>query len=370
MAEKKYLDQNGLLYVWQKLKPMFANKVDKQEGMTLTHNDLTDELLEQLQKAGSYTDLEGKPQIGGHELASGDNTLEDLGIQAAGDYATNSDMTAKLAKKVDAVDGKGLSTKDFTEEYETKLNGIAEGAEENKIEIINVNGKAAVISPEDKSVDLTIPKALSELTNDGNFVTDAAYQHTDNNFSNEYKTKVDNLSTEIEKDVNKIEIIKVNGKVQAISEEDKSVDLKVPEKVSDIENDSGFQTLANVNSVIATATANMATQSDIEDMATKTWTSGQITTATSDMATQTWVNGQIANLNKKQVVTSTKEMTNESVIYLMSNSGSGNNVYDEYIVIEGTPEKIGSTEVDLTPYQRSDELKAITNTEIDSIFTE
>ena len=61
-------------------------------------------------------------------------------------------------------------------------------------------------------------------------------------------------------------------------------------------------------------------------------------------------------------------MTDENTIYLMSNSGAGNNVYDEYIVVEGTPEKIGTTEVDLTGYLREEDLTELTNEEIDEIF--
>ena len=37
----KYLDQNGLLYLWQKLKILFAGKVDKVEGKGLSTNDYT-----------------------------------------------------------------------------------------------------------------------------------------------------------------------------------------------------------------------------------------------------------------------------------------------------------------------------------------
>ncbi len=39
----KYLDQNGLLYLWNKLKEMFGGKVDKVEGKGLSTNDYTTE---------------------------------------------------------------------------------------------------------------------------------------------------------------------------------------------------------------------------------------------------------------------------------------------------------------------------------------
>ena len=37
----KYLDQNGLLYLWQKLKTLLGGKVDKVEGKGLSTNDYT-----------------------------------------------------------------------------------------------------------------------------------------------------------------------------------------------------------------------------------------------------------------------------------------------------------------------------------------
>lgn len=44
------------------------------------------------------------------------------------DYAKTADVNKALAKKVDVVSGKGLSTEDFTAALKTKLNGIATGA--------------------------------------------------------------------------------------------------------------------------------------------------------------------------------------------------------------------------------------------------
>lgn len=43
-------------------------------------------------------------------------------------YAKTADVNTALAKKVDVVSGKGLSTEDFTAALKTKLNGIATGA--------------------------------------------------------------------------------------------------------------------------------------------------------------------------------------------------------------------------------------------------
>lgn len=51
------------------------------------------------------------------------NTTYDLSL-----YAKTADVNTALAKKVDVVSGKGLSTEDFTTAFKTKLNGITTGA--------------------------------------------------------------------------------------------------------------------------------------------------------------------------------------------------------------------------------------------------
>lgn len=58
----------------------------------------------------------------------------------------------------------------------------------------------------------------------------------------------------------------------------------------------------------------------------------------------------------------------KGVIYLISNSGTGQNIYDEYIWTGTAFEKIGTTDVDLTNYWSKTELVAIQNNEIDTIM--
>lgn len=293
--QKKFLDQNGVLYVWTKLKTLLGGKVDKEfktgsqsQYKVLSDNNLTDELVTKINNAGdssfsgNYGDLKSKPSINGHELASGENTLETLGIQAAGDYATK----AELGNKVSKEDGKGLSTEDYTTAEKTKLGGIQTGAQ-----------------------------------------------------------------------VNVIESVKVNGVAQGI--DGKAVDIAVPTKVSQLSNDSKFQTETEVTSKVNSAVADKVNQTQM---------TSAISAATTDMATRAYVTQQLANINKKAVVTSTEEMTDPNTIYLIANVGEQDNSYDEYIVYEGTPEKIGTTKVDLTNYVQDSDLIAITNGEIDEIF--
>lgn len=55
---------------------------------------------------------------------------------------------------VGKVTGKGLSTEDYTTDEKTKLAGIDEGADENAIEVVKVNGAALAIA--NKMVDILI----------------------------------------------------------------------------------------------------------------------------------------------------------------------------------------------------------------------
>ena len=97
-----------------------------------------------------------------------DDTRMDLS-----DYVTRTALNTALesyytkaaadGKFVAQVEGKGLSTEDFTTALKTKLEGVAEGAQVNVIEGIKVNGVA--VTPAEKVVDITIA-ADEELTNE------------------------------------------------------------------------------------------------------------------------------------------------------------------------------------------------------------
>lgn len=69
--------------------------------------------------------------------------------------AAQATLHGNIDKKVDKVEGKGLSTNDYTTDEKTKLEGIADGAQVNVIETVKVNGVA--LTPADKAVDVTVP---------------------------------------------------------------------------------------------------------------------------------------------------------------------------------------------------------------------
>ena len=93
---------------------------------------------------------------------------------------------------------------------------VAEGGEPNTIESISVNG-TAVTPDAQKNVALTVPTATSDLTNDGD---------GQSNFATESYVAING---------GKIDKIQVNGTDQAIT--NKTVNITVPTKVSDLQND-------------------------------------------------------------------------------------------------------------------------------------
>lgn len=259
-AEKKFLGENGLLYVWQKIKTLMGTKVDK-------------------------------------------------------------------------IDGKGLSTNDYTTDEKTKLSNIESGAQVNTIESITINGTAATINNKaatltieagkideitvngatqsivNKAVNITVPTKVSDLTIDGDVVIDSNYVHTDNNYTTEEKNKL--------------------------------ADLTKITKVSELTNDSEFQTADEVQDAIDEAIG------DIVSFDTKILKSGEYDEAT-----------------KKPTITGEK-----GIIYFVPRTSSEtNNIYIEWIYSNSDFEKIGDTTVDLSEYEKAADIKELTNSEIDAVI--
>lgn len=236
----------------------------------------------------------------------------------------HSKIKTLLNGKVDTEAGKGLSANDFTNTLKNKLDNIAAGAQVNVIEGVNVNG--AAVTPTNKIVNLTIPTKLTDLTNDGNFVTDANYVHTDNNYTTTDKNKLAGIASGAE--------VNVQSDWAVTNSSSDAFIKNKPTKVSDFTNDSNFQTQA------------------------------QVTQAINDAI------GQITGLSFEIVQTLPATGT-AGTIYLVPNSGSAPNIYDEYVWVtsggSGSFEKIGTTDVDLSSYVQYSNLVAITNAEIDTI---
>lgn len=94
------------------------------------------------------------------------NYLDKTGLALVWEKVKNA-----LNLKVDKVDGKGLSTNDYTSAEKTKLSGIATGAQVNVLEGIQKNGTNVTVT--NKIANISVPTATSDLTNDSGFITSA-----------------------------------------------------------------------------------------------------------------------------------------------------------------------------------------------------
>ena len=134
-------------------------------------------------------------------------------------------LTSTVAGKVDKVEGKGLSTNDYTDEEKEKLAEMEPGGEPNVIETVKRNGTALPVT--NKSVDISVPTKVSDLTNDSGYLT----QETDPTVPAWAKAGSKPSYTAQE--------------VGALP--DSTV---IPSKVSDLLNDSGYQTAQQVQAAV------------------------------------------------------------------------------------------------------------------------
>lgn len=381
---KKYLDNDGLLYVKQKIAGKF---VAKETGKELSTNDYTTAEKNKLAGLSNYDDTDVKADI--------------------------SQLQTDVGNKVDKVNGKGLSTNDYTTAEKNKLTGLTA----TQIDTVKVNGDA--LTPDaNKAVNITVPTKTSDLTNDDNVVKDASYVHTDNNFTTTLKNKLDGIATGANKttvdselsssstnpvqnkiinsalgdkvdkvsgkglstndyttteknklsgiatgaEVNVINTIKVNGTAQTVTS--KAVDISVPTNNNQLTNGAGYQTASQVESAITGK--GYQTASDVESAINEKIGStykpkGSIAFANLP-ALSSGVEGFVYNItdsfttNANFVEGAGKTYPAGTNVVIVNTSGS---TY-KYDVLSGF--------VDLSGYVEDSDLVAITNAEIDAIF--
>lgn len=139
MANKIYVGQEGAQELYRRVKALSANYATAEQGAKAD--------------AAYQKPVDGIPKS---DL--------DSGVQASlGKADTALQKHQDISGKVDKVEGKGLSTNDFTDNDKDKLDNIEAGAEVNVIEGITVNG-TSVEPDENKNVDIVIPKAVPDPT--------------------------------------------------------------------------------------------------------------------------------------------------------------------------------------------------------------
>lgn len=149
---------------------------------------------------------------------------------------------------------------------------------------------------------------------------------------------------------NVIEEIKVNG-VALTPDENKSVDITVP--TVDVDKDYVDTELAKKanTSDIPTKVSELQNDSNYQ-------TDTDVTTTLTSYATKTYVGEQISNADhlKREIVTEIPDAStaDEHTIYMLKiESATGNDKYREYLLIDGTMQCTGDTSVDLTDYAKT-----------------
>ena len=291
-----------------------------------------------------------------------------------------------LSNKVDKVDGKGLSSNDYTSEEKTKLSGIATGAQVNVLEGIQVNGTS--ISAVNKIANINVPTKYSDLSNDNNTVTDSSYVHTDNNYTTAEKSKLEAIASGAEVNQNAFSNVKVGSTtVSADAKTDTltlaaggivtltpdatndKVTITVPSTLSSFNNDTNFTTLSGVSSMISNKADKATTLSGygITNAYTKTETQNYVTglgyQTASDVsaAISTAVAAVLKYKGTKATVSALPSTGNQTgdVWHVTETEG-------EYAWNGSSWDELGSF-VDLSPYVLASELVPITSSEISTI---
>ena len=418
-----------------------ADKSTTLNGYGITNAYTKTETNSLLNNKANISDIPSKTS----DLTNDSNFVSDSNyVHTDNNYTTTDknivdNVTSNLANKVDKVNGKSLSTNDFTTAYMNKLNGIASGAE------VNVQSDWSQTTTTKDDYIKNKPTKLSDFTNDQNFI-----DNTVNNLTNYYlksntytKTEVNNLIGSIvtlnivvvqalpTTNISQTTIYLVpKSTTQTNNAYDEYINLDGTtsgwEKIGDTEIDlSNYYTISQVDNLLSNKVdkvsgKGLSTNDFTNDLKTKLngiangaevnvqadWSqttttndsyiknkptklseftndSKFITNAVSNLTnyytksntyTKTEVDNLIATivtLNILIVQTLPTSDISTTTIYLVPKTTSEtNNVYDEYINIDGTTqgwEKIGDTSVDLSNYYTISQVDTLLSNKVDKV---
>jgi len=263
------------------------------------------------------------------------------------------------------VDGKGLSSNDFTNERVADLKEALEharerhapsSAQENIIERILVNSVEQTVR-EGKSVHLSIPRNLSNFTNDMNFLTRhpiiPRLDNIDNNRNLVYGGMfriIRDLSRDLEGHVTRLEF----------------ETLRMPNQY------------IHPNSPVSAGTYHVVTVDSQGHIVSGSNPSSRDDFGLFDVPTIDEVDAAIHrilslhNNLKRTIVTSLPAASSadvNTIYWIRSTSPTApDNLFDEWIVVEGKWERIGDTRQNLTGYIHVDNIRLATSAEIQALF--
>lgn len=232
--------------------------------------------------------------------------------------------------------------------------------EENVIESIKVNGVVQTVA-EDKSVDITVPTVdvdknyvdteLDKKANTSDIPSLDGYVTDEELTTKGYLTSHQDISGKVDKvkgksliddtEIERLKSVKNYDDTEIKTELIKKANsTDIPTKVSDLQNDSNYQTDTD------------------------------ITTTLTPYATKTYVGEQISNADhlKREIVTEIPkpETADKNTIYMLKiESVTGNDKYREYLLIDGTVQCVGDTSVDLTDYAKTTDVDKKLNNKAD-----
>lgn len=252
--------------------------------------------LSSVATSGSYNDLTNKPTIpdstsdltndSGFLTSSDISGKEDSSNKVTSWSATTSDVkypSEKLTKssldsKVDKVNGKGLSTNDFTDSYKNAIDGLSDVASSG--------------SYTDLTNKPTIPDSTSDLTNDSGFITSSAIsgkEDTSNKVASWSSTTTDTHypSEKLVKSSLDNKVDKVSGKSLSTNDYDNTAKNKV-DNLATVATSGSYNDLSNkptiptVVDTVADGNSNAVTSNAVYDaLALKADSSGLSSVATS-----------------------------------------------------------------------------------------
>lgn len=364
----KYLDDNGLLYFWQKIKTVFATQSalddlsDTVDGLVseggepnvietvkVNGSALTPDANKAVNVTVAQGSANGTVKVNGSDVAvkglGSAAYTESSAFEAAGAVST---AIADLDSSISAESNKAIASVTITDGKITGSTKVSIPTVPSSLKnpnAVTIQGGSQTVSTYDGSAAKTFNFKASS--------TDGAFEITDGT-----TTKTVQLAGEFTDTITTATTSGSGNAVTAITASNGA--LTVTKGTTFLTSHQDISGKANLASPTFTGTPKAPTA------AAGTKTTQIATTEFVDTA----VTNAIAGVTgiSYEIVTTLPSTGSAGVIYLIAHSHGTGDVYDEYIWTGSAFEKIGNTDIDLSGYWSTSDLVAITNAEIDTIL--
>ena len=382
MSEYKYLDENGLIYYHSKIKTLLNGKVDKVSGKGLSTNDYTTTEKNKLSGIASGAEVN---QNAFSNVAVGETTVAadsktDTLTLAAG---SNVSLSANSTSDTITISATDTTYSDATQSVhglmsvndKKKLDGVATGAEVNQNAFSNVKVGSTTVPADAKTDTLEFVAGSNvtltpDATNDKITIaaTDTTYDAATTSaaglMSAADKTKLNGIAEGATANTGTVTSIATSGAITGGTiTSSGTISHSTAAGYKHIPTNGASGNYLKYGGSSGTASW-AAPDSSVSSSSTNTTIPGS-------KAVYDAIQDAISGITGIQfeIVQTLPQTGRTGTIYLVPNSGSAPNIYDEYIWISSTSkfEKIGTTDVDLSGYVQASEMVSITNAEIDTI---